>query len=130
VRRLLSGNGNGNGFHAKGVLADFVEVAPGYEEVVEEYLKAELDCLVVERHEEARSGISLLKSEGSGRSTFFVTHAPGSGHGSTRSTEKSATVRRARLGARTGPSGQPRLNGVFPPALAASCDGRRFAASD
>ncbi len=81
VRRLLAGNGHGNGFHAKGVLADFVEVASGYEEVVEEYLKAELDCLVVERHEDARSGISLLKSEGSGRSTFFVTRAPGSGHG-------------------------------------------------
>ena len=81
VRRLLAGNASGNGFHAKGVLADFVEVAPGYEEVVEEYLKAELDCLVVERHDEARSGISVLKSEGSGRSTFFVTHAPGSGHG-------------------------------------------------
>jgi len=83
VRRLLSGNGsgNGNGFHPLGVLADFVEVAPGYEEVVEEFLKAELDCLVVERHEDARSGISLLMNEGAGRSTFFVTRAPGNGHG-------------------------------------------------
>ncbi len=83
VRRLLSGNetGNGNGFHPLGVLADFVEVAPGYEEVVEEYLKTELDCLVVERHEDARSGISLLKSEGTGRSTFFVTRVAGNGQG-------------------------------------------------
>ena len=79
VRRLLAGDGNG--FRPMGVLADFVEVAPGYEEVVEEYLKAELDCIVVERHEDARSGISLLKSEGTGRSTFFVTRAPGNGHG-------------------------------------------------
>ena len=82
VRRLLAGNGSGNGhdFHPLGVLADFVEVSPGYEEVVEEFLRAELDCVVVEHHEEARSGISLLRSEGAGRSTFFVTHFPGNGH--------------------------------------------------
>jgi chromosome segregation protein len=82
VRRLLSGNGSGNShdFHPLGVLADFVEVSPGYEEVVEEFLKDELDCVVVERHAEARSGISLLKSEGAGRSTFFVTHFPSHGH--------------------------------------------------
>jgi chromosome segregation protein len=82
VRRLLSGNGSGNGnsFHPLGVLADFVEVAAGYEEVVEDFLKNELDCVVVERHEEARSGISLLKSEGTGRSTFFVTSYPSNGH--------------------------------------------------
>ena len=82
VRRLLSGNGSGNGhdFHPLGVLADFVEVSPGYEDVVEEFLKDELDCVVVERHEEARSGISLLKSEGTGRSTFFVTHFPANGY--------------------------------------------------
>lgn len=82
VRRLLSDDGSGNGhdFHPLGVLADFVEVSSGYEEVVEEFLKEELDCVVVERHEEARSGISLLKSEGTGRSTFFVTHFPSNGH--------------------------------------------------
>jgi chromosome segregation protein len=82
VRRLLSGNGSGNGhdFHPLGVLADFVEVSPGYEEVVEEFLKEELDCVVVERHEDARSGISLLKSEGTGRSSFFVTHFPSNSH--------------------------------------------------
>jgi chromosome segregation protein len=77
VRRLLSGNGHD--FHPLGVLADFVEVSPGYEEVVEEFLKDELDCVVVERHEDARSGISLLKSEGTGRSSFFVTHFPCNG---------------------------------------------------
>jgi chromosome segregation protein len=83
VRRLLAGNGSGNGheFHPLGVLADFVEVSAGYEEVVEEFLKNELDCVVVERHEDARSGISLLKSEGTGRSTFFVTRVPANGHG-------------------------------------------------
>jgi chromosome segregation protein len=58
------------------VLADFVEVSPGYEEVVEDFLKLELECVVVEQHEQARSGIALLREEGRGRSTFFVTQMP------------------------------------------------------
>ncbi len=77
VRRLLAGSipTNGGSFRPLGVLADFVEVSPGYEEVVEEFLKRELDCVVVERHTEARSGIALLRSEGAGRSAFFVTES-------------------------------------------------------
>jgi chromosome segregation protein len=83
VRRLLSISSSGNGFHALGVVADFVEVSPGFEEVVEEFLKAELDGVVVEEHHEARSGISLLEGNGGGRSTFFVRqlHSNGNGHG-------------------------------------------------
>ena len=81
VRRLLAGPIpiDGHHFRPLGVLADFVEVSPGYEEVVEEFLREELDSVVVEGHEEARSGIALLKSEGSGRSTFFVTRMPAKG---------------------------------------------------
>jgi len=82
VRRLLSGEipMNGHPFQPVGLLADFVEVSPGYEEVVEEFLKQELECVVVEQHAQARSGIALLQSQGTGRSTFFVTHLPSSGH--------------------------------------------------
>ena len=85
VRRLLSGsigdNGAGNGtFKPLGLLADFVEVTPGYEEVVEEFLKQELDCVVVERHDDARHGIDLLQTQGAGRSTFFVAGASSNGH--------------------------------------------------
>jgi chromosome segregation protein len=97
VRRLLAGsipdsgnghengsaNGNGHaGFKALGVLADFLEVTPGYEEVVEQFLKQELDCVVVERHEDARHGLDLLHREGAGRSTFFVTRISSNGHNS------------------------------------------------
>jgi chromosome segregation protein len=84
VRRLLSGEipANGYQFRPLGLLADFVEVSPGYEEVVEEFLKQELECVVVEQHAQARSGIALLQSEGTGRSTFFVTHLPSGEHGS------------------------------------------------
>jgi chromosome segregation protein len=85
VRRLLSGcigenNPNNGTFKPLGLLADFVEVTPGYEEVVEEFLKQELDCVVVERHEDARHGIDLLQTEGGGRSSFFVARAPSNGH--------------------------------------------------
>jgi chromosome segregation protein len=82
VRRLLNGEfpSNGQHFRPLGVLADFLEVSPGYEEVVEEFLKSELDCVVVEQHAEARSGIALLQAEGTGRSTFFVTSADAAGH--------------------------------------------------
>ncbi|PYV17679.1 MAG: hypothetical protein DMG21_07660 [Acidobacteria bacterium] len=82
VRRLLSEEiaSNGHGFKPLGLLADFVEVSPGYEEVVGEFLKNDLECVVVEQHEAARSGIALLKIAGAGRSTFFVTNVPSNGH--------------------------------------------------
>jgi chromosome segregation protein len=82
VRRLLSGEipMDGHQFQPMGLLADFVEVSPGYEEVVEEFLKQELECVVVEQYAQARSGIALLQSQGTGRSTFFVTHLASSGH--------------------------------------------------
>jgi chromosome segregation protein len=84
VRRLLTGEigSNGHRFRPLGVLADFLEVSAGYEEVVEEFLDAQLDCVVVEEHEQARSGIAMLRQEGAGRSTFFVTRLPGDGHAS------------------------------------------------
>ncbi|HEV2417087.1 MAG TPA: chromosome segregation protein SMC, partial [Terriglobia bacterium] len=68
VRRLLAASTES--FRPLGVLADFLEVDSGYEEVVEEFLKRELDCIVVEHPAEAHAGIRLL--EGGGRSTFFM----------------------------------------------------------
>ncbi|MDE3180131.1 MAG: AAA family ATPase, partial [Acidobacteriota bacterium] len=75
VRSLLSTPNEAQNFHPLGVLADFLEVSPGYEAVVEEVLKAQLDCVVVERLPEARQGIALLKN-GGGRSTFFIKDYP------------------------------------------------------
>jgi chromosome segregation protein len=125
VRRLLAGNGSGNGsgFHPLGVLADFVEVSAGYEEVVEEFLKNELDCVVVERHEDARSGISLLQKEGTGRSTFFVTRVPANGHGSGHQDGEIRSQAGVLASVRELVRFQPRLdlNGDLPfPALAAA----------
>lgn len=75
VRHLLAASSDS--FRPLGVLADFLEVEPGYEEVVEAFLKRELDGVVVERPAEARAGIALL--EGGGRSTFFVCAFPPGG---------------------------------------------------
>jgi chromosome segregation protein len=81
VRRLISMASQENGFRPLGVMADFLEVANGYEEVVEEFLKDELDCVVVEKHDDARNGIALLKNDGGGRSAFFVRHMARNGDG-------------------------------------------------
>ncbi len=123
VRRLLSGEipMNGHRFRPMGLLADFVEVSPGYEEVVEEFLKQELECVVVEQHAEARSGIALLRNEGTGRSTFYVTRIPSNGHsnGNGDSAVRAERGVRAAIGelvrfeARLGLNGDPAL-----PALA------------
>ncbi len=125
VRRLLAAGipTNGHQFRPLGVLADFVEVSPGYEEVVEEFLKNELDCVVVERHEEARQGIALLQSEGSGRSTFFITRIPGDGQGNGHSDPEVRSERGVVAPLRELVRFEPRLglNGDVPlPALASA----------
>ncbi|OFW05331.1 MAG: chromosome segregation protein SMC [Acidobacteria bacterium RIFCSPLOWO2_12_FULL_59_11] len=59
-------------FEPVGVLADFVEVDPAYEHVVEEFLKEELDFIVVRDWEAASEGVRLLKSKVPGRATFLL----------------------------------------------------------
>ena len=82
VHHLLAGDSSRNGGHFRslGVLADFIEVRPGYEALVEEYLKGELDSMVVEDYEDARSGIKILSEENRGRSAFFVRGGSTNGH--------------------------------------------------
>ena len=53
---------------------------PDTKRVVEEFLRQELECVVVSQYDQARSGISLLKTQGTGRSTFFVTNLPSGSH--------------------------------------------------
>jgi len=91
VRRLLSASEVD--FRPLGLLADFLEVAPGYEEIVEEFLKAELDCVVVEGYDQVRGGIALLRNEGSGRSAFFVRNFSSNGHGNGMRAPESSLVR-------------------------------------
>ena len=72
VRRLFQ-SGALNGGHAPaGVLADFLEVDPQYEGVVEDFLRDELNFIVVKSWDAADEGLRLLRTDVDGRATFLV----------------------------------------------------------
>ncbi len=72
VRNLFQ-SGAMQGSHAPaGVLADFLEVDPRYERVVEDFLRDELNYIVVKSWDTANEGMRLLKSDVDGRATFLV----------------------------------------------------------
>ncbi len=74
VQKLFASNGHGEArnFRAVGLLADYAEVEPQYETAVEQFLRDELEYVVVETFDHARAGIALLREEFGGRATFFV----------------------------------------------------------
>ncbi|MBI2818996.1 MAG: chromosome segregation protein SMC [Acidobacteria bacterium] len=89
IQRLFEArDGNGSAetpsnFQAVGVLADFLEVEPAYERVTEEFLREELDYVVVKDWSSAQQGLHLLQSEVPGRATFLLHTTPVSnGNGS------------------------------------------------
>jgi chromosome segregation protein len=74
VQKLFAANerhGGGN-FRAVGVLADYAEVQEQHESALEQYMRDELEYVVVETYDHARAGVSLLRNEVGGRATFFV----------------------------------------------------------
>jgi chromosome segregation protein len=72
VKRLFQSGAAGNGFTPAGVLADFLEVENRYESVVEEFLRDELNYVVVKSWDSANEGMRLLQSDADGRATFLV----------------------------------------------------------
>jgi chromosome segregation protein len=74
VQKLFAANerGSGQDFRAVGVLADYAEVQEQHEAAIEQYLRDELEYVVVETYDHARAGVSLLRNEVGGRATFFV----------------------------------------------------------
>jgi len=74
VQKLFSSSSDGatQSFRAVGLLADYAEVEPQYETAVEQFLRDELEYVVVETFDHARAGIALLRDEFGGRATFFV----------------------------------------------------------
>jgi len=60
------------GFRAVGLLADYTEVQEEYEAAIEQFLREELEYVVVESFDQARAGVALLRDEVGGRATFFV----------------------------------------------------------
>ena len=74
VQKLFAANeqGGGSEFRAVGVLADYAEVEEQHELAIEQYLRDELQYVVVETFDHARAGVSLLRDQVGGRATFFV----------------------------------------------------------
>jgi len=72
VRRLLKPGALEPGMAPVGTLADFIEVTGAYEGVVDEFLREELNYVVVESWVAAEQGVRLLKSGVDGRATFLI----------------------------------------------------------
>ena len=63
---------NADGMAAVGTLADFLEVDGKYENVVDEFLRDELNYVVVKSWDAANAGMHLLQTDVTGRATFLV----------------------------------------------------------
>ena len=74
VQKLFAANerSGSQAFRAVGVLADYAEVEEKHEAAIEQYLRDELEYVVVETYDYARAGVSMLRDEVGGRATFFV----------------------------------------------------------
>ncbi len=72
VRKIFKANGVGASVAPLGTLADFLEVEDEYGSVVDEFLKEELNYIVVKNWDSANAGIGLLKGNVDGRATFLV----------------------------------------------------------
>ena len=71
VRKLFRQNSQGR-LAAVGTLADFLEVNGEYESVVDEFLRDELNYVVVKSWDAADEGMRLLRAGVDGRATFLV----------------------------------------------------------
>src|ERR1700761_1037450 len=75
VRNLFRANAqrqHAAGIAPVGTLADFLEVEGQYESVVDEFLRDELNYIVVESWDAADEGMRMLHSDVAGRATFLV----------------------------------------------------------
>jgi chromosome segregation protein len=72
VRRLFQSGVMHGGLAPVGVLADFLEVEPRYERVVEDFLRDELNYIVVKSWDAADEGLRMLRTDVDGRATFLV----------------------------------------------------------
>ena len=60
------------GFKPIGILADYVDVDPAFEKATEQFLREELEYVVVHKWEEAGEGLELLRRDVQGHGTFLV----------------------------------------------------------
>ena len=96
VRKLFKSNGIANTVAPVGTLADFLEVEDEYGPVVDEFLKDELNYIVVKDWNAASAGIGLLKTSVDGRATFLVHEDNAPAYTSGMESRVSANLRGAR----------------------------------
>ncbi|MGD0904787.1 MAG: chromosome segregation protein SMC, partial [Terracidiphilus sp.] len=75
VKNIFKANSAGaatNTLSPLGTLADFLEVDGQYEAIVDEFLRDELNYVVVKSWDAADAGVRLLASDVAGRATFLV----------------------------------------------------------
>ncbi|QQS47714.1 MAG: chromosome segregation protein SMC [Acidobacteriota bacterium] len=72
VQALMKRDPALNGFKTLGTLADYVQVSPDNETLIDVALRDELQYVVVPTFDDALGAIDFLKSEGAGRATFLV----------------------------------------------------------
>jgi chromosome segregation protein len=88
VRKLLRPGALQNGSTPVGTLADFIEVSGEHEGVVDEFLRDELNYVVVKSWHAAEEGVRVLKTSVDGRATFLIHPEHGGGHAANGYTEK------------------------------------------
>jgi len=72
VRKLFKSGAMRGGMAPVGVLADFLEVEDRYEHVVDDFLRDELNFVVVKSWDAADEGLRVLRGDVDGRATFLV----------------------------------------------------------
>ncbi len=72
VRNIFRAAGKTGTFTPVGTLADFLEVGGQYEAVVDEFLRDELNYVVVKSWDAADTGVRMLQKDVAGRATFLV----------------------------------------------------------
>jgi len=88
VRKLLRPGALQNGSTPVGTLADFIEVSGQHEGVVDEFLRDELNYVVVKSWHAAEEGVRVLKTSVDGRATFLIHPEHGAEHQSNAYAEK------------------------------------------
>ncbi|WP_263357553.1 chromosome segregation protein SMC [Acidicapsa ligni] len=78
VRKLLKADSLGPGMTPIGTLADFLDVAGEHEVIADDFLREELNYIVVKNWRDAEEGVRLLRSGMDGRATFLVHPEDGS----------------------------------------------------
>jgi len=78
VQALMKRDPALNGFKTLGTLADYVQVSPENETLIDVALRDELQYVVVPTFDDALGAIEFLKNEGAGRATFLVVGLHGS----------------------------------------------------